>query len=61
MATGASGAKPVAGVTLASSELSDLQIKCKAYQEELNEVCMYSMYTQEPISAPGTQYIKVCT
>jgi len=37
--TGASGAKPVVGVTVASSELSDLQIKCKTYQEELAEVC----------------------
>jgi len=37
--TGASGAEPVAGVAVASSELSDLQIKCKTYQEELAEVC----------------------
>ncbi|XP_065913181.1 kinesin-like protein KIF15-B isoform X2 [Dysidea avara] len=34
---GASGAEPVAGVVVPSSELSDLQMKCKTYQEELAE------------------------
>ena len=38
---GASDDKPVSDVSLssnASSEYSELQLKCKAYQEELTEV-----------------------
>lgn len=41
---GASDAKPVSGVSVASSgscEYNELQMKCKAYQEELTEVQNY--------------------